>query len=367
MLRLTRDQARRIAVTAQRLTADRPGDVVEVLEELTVVNIDPTAAIMPSADHVLWSRIGWAYEPGMLKAAVEADRTVFELDGFYRPMSDLPLILPAMRAWPPPAWQKHRRWLEANERFRRDVLDRIAAEGPLVARDIPDTSQEPWPSTGWTNNRNVTQMLEFLARRAELGIAGRRGRDRVWDLAERVYPDDLPAFTLAEAERLRAEGRLRSQGIARAKAVAQPVEPIDVGDVGVVAVVDGIEGEWRVDPETIDSGDLDRAFAGRTALLSPFDRLVFDRTRAQDLFGFEYIVEMYKPAAKRRWGFFALPILNGDRLVGKLDAAADRKAGVLRVNDIHEDVPFDADTATAVGTEIRELADWLGLGVEGLA
>lgn len=364
-IRLTKGDARRLAVSAQRLTADRPGDVVEVLEELAVVNIDPTAAIMPSADHILWSRIGWAYQPAMLTTAVEVDRTVFELDGFYRPMSALPMMLPFMHAWPP--WEKHRDWLDANDRFRRDILERITVEGPLTAREIPDTSQVPWASTGWTNNRNVTQMLEFLARRAELAITGRRGRDRVWDLAERVYPPDLPELARADAERLRAEGRLRSQGIARAASVAQPVEPIDVGEVGAAAVVDGVEGEWRVDREAIEGGILNREFSGRAALLSPFDRLVFDRTRANELFGFEYIVEMYKPAAVRRWGYFALPILVDDRLVGKLDARADLKEGLLRVNAVHEDVPFDADTAAAIESEIRDLAEWFGMGVEGLA
>src|SRR6185503_8292706 len=104
-------------------------------------------------------------------------------------------------------------------------------------------------------------------------------------------------------------------------------------------------------------------FEGRTALLSPFDRLVHNRVRAEELFGFEYTLEMYKPAAKRRWGYFALPILHGDRLVGKLDATADRKASVLRVNAIHEDVAFSRAIATGVRKEIDDLAGWLGLAV----
>ena len=136
-----------------------------------------------------------------------------------------------------------------------------------------------------------------------------------------------------------------------------PLEPVDVGEAGEAAVVEGAAGEWRVDPAY-----LDRELEGRTALLSPFDRLVYDRARALELFDFEYTLEMYKPAAKRRWGYFALPILHGDRLVGKLDAAADRKAGVLRVNAIHEDVPFDGEIRAAVQDELEDLAAWLGLG-----
>jgi uncharacterized protein YcaQ len=134
------------------------------------------------------------------------------------------------------------------------------------------------------------------------------------------------------------------------------MEPIHVGDAGGPAVVEGVKGEWRVDPRYLD-GD----FRGRTALLSPFDRLVHDRVRTEELFQFEYTLEMYKPAAKRRWGYFALPILHGDRLVGKLDAIADRKASVLRVNAIHEDVPFTGTITSAVRKEIRDLAGWLGL------
>jgi uncharacterized protein YcaQ len=135
-----------------------------------------------------------------------------------------------------------------------------------------------------------------------------------------------------------------------------PLEPIDVGEAGEPALVEGVKGEWRVDP-TLLHGD----FEARTALLSPFDRLGYDRTRAEQLFEFEYALEMYKPAARRRWGYFALPILHGDRLVGKVDAAADRKAGVLRVDAIHEDVKFTRAIAKAVQAELDELASWLGL------
>src|SRR5581483_3589337 len=127
-------------------------------------------------------------------------------------------------------------------------------------------------------------------------------------------------------------------------------------EAGEPAVVEGVKGEWRVDPRYLSG-----SFKGRTALLSPFDRLVHDRVRAEELFEFEYTLEMYKPAAKRRWGYFALPILHGDRLVGKLDATVDRKAAVLRVNAIHEDVSFSRALTTAVWKEIEDLASWLGL------
>src|SRR5207253_2646464 len=163
----------------------------------------------------------------------------FELDALVRPMSDLGLVLAEAVEFP--TYERTRKWLRDNDRFRRELLELLGSSGPLASRDIPDTAAVPWASSGWTHAKNATQMLE----------------------------------------------------------------PIDVGEAGEPAVVEGVKGEWRVDPAQLD-GD----FEGRTALLSPFDRLAYDRTRAEQLFDFEYTLEMYKPAAKRRWGYFALPILH---------------------------------------------------------
>ena len=354
MHQLTKAQARRIAVRAQFLDATRPTDLVSLVERLTMLQVDPTSVIAPSADLVAWSRLDSAYRPTDLKRALEQDRTLFELDAVARPIRDLGLYLAG--ASERPSYQRSRDWLRDNDRFRRDLLDRLARSGPLTSRDLPDTSAVPWPSSGWTNARNVTQMLEFLMMRGEVAILGRVGRERLWDLAERVYPADVDVPSVEEATRTRNERRLRSLGIARRKARATPIEPIDVGEAGEPAVVEGVKGEWRVDPAAF--GD---AFEGRTALLSPFDRLIHDRVRALELFDFEYALEMYKPAANRRWGYYALPILHHDQLVGKVDAVADRNASVLRINAIHEDVAFTRGVTTAVRAELESLASWLGL------
>jgi uncharacterized protein len=353
--RLTKAQARRIAVRAQLLDAPRPTDLLAVVQRLTLLQIDPTAAVAPSADLVAWSRLGLTYQPAHLKQALEKDRTLFELDALVRPMSDLGLYLAG--ADDLPSYERSRDWLRDNDRFRRDILDLLGRSGPMTSREIPDTCVVPWASSGWTHNRNVTQMLEFLMTRGEVAIAGRVGRERVWDLAERVYPADAVVPSVEEAERRKNERRLASLGIARQKTRVMPMEPTHVGDAGEPAVVEGVKGEWRVDPSAL--GD---DFQGRTALLSPFDRLVHDRVRAEELFEFEYTLEMYKPAAKRRWGYFALPVLHGDRLVGKVDATADHKASVLRVNAIHEDVKFSRTMTRAVQSELEDLASWLGLG-----
>jgi uncharacterized protein len=358
---LSRLDARRIAVRAQLLDSGPPTGLLDVVRQLTLLQLDPTAAIAPNVDLVAWSRLGSSYSPAELDTAL-SDRTLVELRALIRPSEDVALYRADMAEWPGRGelrdWQAARRdWVRANDACRRDILDRLGSSGPLPSRDLPDTCKVPWSSTGWTNNRNVTQLLEFMVQRGEVAIAGRRGGERLWDLAERVYPDD-PMVPSDKALRTRNERRLRALGIARGRGRESPPpgEPVDVGEAGEAAVVEGVKGRWRVDPSL-----LGQPFSGRAALLSPFDRLIHDRKRTVELFEFDYQLEMYKPAAKRRWGYFALPILYGDRLVGKLDATADRNAGVLRVDAIHQDVPFDGTMTAAVDGEIKDLAGWLEL------
>lgn len=364
--RLSPADARRVAVRAQLLASPRPTDLMDVLRHLTSVQLDPTAAIAPSADLVLWSRVGSAYDPRSLREALEEQRVV-ELSGVLRPMADLPLFRAEMAQWGGPeaaGWQRARAaWVADNRACRLDVLERLRADGPLLSRELPDTCVRPWRSTGWTHHKNMTQMLELLALMGVVAIAGRGGagggpgRERLWDLAERVYPDE-PAVPLDEALRRRGTRRLAALGIARANGAAQQVEPVDVGAAGEEAVVDGVRGTWRVDPILLDT-----AVEGRVALLSPFDRLIHDRRRMSELFGFDYALEMFKPAAKRRWGFYALPVLVGDELVGKLDASADRAAGALRVTALHLDRELTPGDLDAVEEQIDDLARWLELEV----
>ncbi|GIJ80583.1 hypothetical protein SAMN05443287_115103 [Micromonospora phaseoli] len=355
--RLTRDEARRIAIGAQLLAEPRPTDLVEVVDRLTILQLDPTAAIAPSADLVLWSRLGPSYQPAHLTRAIEPDRTLVETVAYIRPPRDLAAVLAEARAATHPSF---RAWIEENESFRRDILALLEEKGPLLSRDIPDTSVVPWPSSGWTNNRNVTKMLELLARDGQVAISGRKGRQRHWDLPERVYPVDLSELDPEAAARHRNERRLAALGIARSGGTQMPGESPYVGDAGEEAVVEGTPGTWRVHPAYVGL-----PFEGRTALLSPFDRLIHDRVRTEQLFDFEYLLEMYKPRQKRRWGYFALPVLHHDRLVGKLDATADRKAGTLVVNAVHEDVAFTGAMTAEVRAEIENLAGWLGLTVTG--
>ena len=154
MHRLTKAQARRIAVRAQLLDAPRPNELLTVVQQLTLLQIDPTAAIAPSADLVAWSRLGSAYQPAHLQQALEQERTLFEHNALVRPMGDLGLYLAGAADWP--SYESTRVWIRDNDPFRRDILDLLGSAGPMSSRDIPDTCVVPWASTGWTNNRNVS-------------------------------------------------------------------------------------------------------------------------------------------------------------------------------------------------------------------
>jgi uncharacterized protein YcaQ len=354
---LTREQARRIAVRAAHLDAHRPSDVVEVVAGVAMLRVELTPTVAPAADHAAWSRIGSSYQPIDLTRAL-ASGQLFERGWMLRPMSDLGLYLAGMRTWLDRAGG--RGWMADNADFAQSIIDRIGDDGPLTSRDIPDEAAVPWPSTGWTNNRNVTQMLELLHMSGQLAVVGRAGRLRVWDLAERVW-GEVPEVAETEARRIRSERLLSACGIMRDSIAVAPTELHGVVPVGEPATIEGVLGKWRVDPS-----QLGRDFDGRTSIITPFDRLMTDPARVARLFAFDYALEMYKPAKNRIWGQFALPILHGDALVGKVDARSDHDSGRFIVHRVHEDQPFDSATRAAVDEEIDAFAEWMRLEVTRL-
>jgi len=292
---------------------------------------------------VLWSRLG-VFDVAEYERLLWEDRALVEWRAFVYPIEQLPLLRARMRAWPPGGGVvsgRIRDWLDANASFRAYVLRELGRRGPLASREIEDRSEGPWHSEGWTGNRNVAQMLGFLAAQGRVAVVGRRGGQRLWDLASRWYPP-TPRVGLAEAERRLAAIAFRALGIARR-------------GPGAIARVAGTEGTWRVDPGRLE--DTRRRASRRITLLSPFDRLIHDRPRTLELFGFDYRMEIYVPKARRRYGYFVLPVLAGDRLIGRIDPEFDRATRLLRVHAVHWE---PGQREVSLDAPLRRLARFLG-------
>lgn len=358
MIQLSRRDARRLAVRAHLLSAPRPDDLLAMVAHLDGVQADMTSYVAPSADLVCQSRIA-GYRPSDLDDLIGSGALV-ELRGMLRPARDIGLYLDEMAHWPgldpQRDWQfEYQLWIEANDAGRREVLAALRADGPLPTSELPNACDVPWRSSGWTDDKTLQSLLNLMVQRGEVAVVGREGRNPLWDLASRVYAD-VPAVPAHEAFDERARRQLRSLGIMRPAFYSMLGLRTPVEAPGELATVEGVRGKWW-----IDAALLDAPFRGRTVLLSPLDRLVFDRKRMTELFEFDYQLEMYKPKAKRRFGYFALPVLHGDRLVGKVDAEAKPAEGVLEVYAVHRDVEFSAVTTAAVEREICSLATMLGL------
>jgi len=300
---VTLEQARRIAVRAQLLDGSASG-VLETVRRLGFLQLDPVSTVAPPQQLVLWSRLG-AFDRAELDRLLWVDRKLFEWNAFIWPVESLPLIRAEMRRIRRPSTLARDRWrrdfLKRNAGFRRYVLRELEERGPLLSRELEDHSTPRDGKHRWHGSRQVAQMLELLHSRGELAVVGRRSGQRLWDLAVRWYPETEVA-PLREAERILAEQRFRALGVRLEK------------------------GEWHAHPDLSDAPVPDRV-----TLLSPFDRLVHDRDRAEALFGFRYRLEMYVPPAKREYGYYVLPLLAGDRLIGRAEPRFDRKTRKLEL------------------------------------
>jgi uncharacterized protein len=299
---VTPEEARRIAVHAQLLDGSAR-TVLDTVRRLGYLQLDPISTVAPPQQLVLWSRLG-AYDVAELDRLLWVDRKLFEWNAFIWPIESLPIVRARMRFRSTKLASQRRtaEFLKTNAAFRRYILRELDRRGPLLSRELEDRSAGTQAEKHrWYGSRRVGVMLEIMHRRGEVAVAGRRGKQRLWDLAERWYPES-ETLPLREAEALLSEQRFRALGVRLA------------------------DGEWHAHPETDNS-----PVADRVTLLSPFDRLVHDRDRAEALFGFRYRLEMYVPRAKREYGYYVLPLLVGDRIVGRAEPVHDRAAGELRL------------------------------------
>jgi len=301
MTLVLQEEARRIAVRAQLLDGSATS-VLDTIRRLGSLQIDPISTVAPPQQLVLWSRLG-PFDPAELDRLLWEERKLFEWGAFIWPIEALPLLRARMRRRRGKyAWERRgAEFMQKNAGYKRYVLKELERRGPLLSRELDDHSVRTWKSHGWHGSRNTSLMLDVLQGRGHVAIVGRRKGQRLWDLAERWYPE-TETIPLREADRLLAERRFRA--------------------LGVRLTAEG----WEAHPEAIDGlvGD-------RVTFLSPFDRLIHDRDRAEALFDFRYRLEMYVPKAKREYGYYVLPILVGDRLVGRVEPRFDRKTKTLEV------------------------------------
>ena len=294
---VTVEDARRIAVHAQLLDGS-PRAILDTIRRIGFLQIDPIATVATPQQLVLWSRLG-PFDATVLDRLLWDERKLFEWNAYIWPIETLPILRARMRSQ-----KRHlrsRAWLKEHASFRRYVLREVAERGPLLSREIADHKASRREPSSWFGDRQIALMLEVLHHVGAVAVAGRRNGQRVWDLAERWYPE-TERISLREADVRYDEQRFRALGVRLAK------------------------GEWHAHPDADDSPVPDRV-----TFLSPFDRLIHDRARMEALFDFHYRLEMYVPKAKREYGYYVLPVLVGDRIVGRVEPRFDRKTGVLEV------------------------------------
>ena len=318
------EEARRIAVRAQVLDG-RASGVLETVRRLGFLQLDPISAVAPPQHLVLWSRLG-AFDTAELDRLLWEERKLVEWRAFLYPIEDLPMLKAFMRRRDRPLDGRIIEWIKARAAYRRHVLKELRERGPLLSREIADAPSHKREDHRWWGQRQMGLMLELLAARGEVAVVGRQGKQRVWDLAERWYPE-TETLPIPKARKLWEEKRFRALGVRleRGRLLAHP---------------------------DADDGKIPR----RTTFLSPFDQLIHNRDRAHALWGFYYRLEMYVPAAKREYGYYVLPILHGDRLVGRIEPVYDRKERRLNVKGIWWE---PGEKERDLTQPLRDLERWL--------
>ena len=314
------------------------------------------------------SRLG-SYDVDALERATFHDRKLFEYWVYLVPTADYPLHRGTMRRYPGETTARGRytrSWLAANPGFRKYVLRTLRGRGPLRSREIEDRAQEPWSTGGWNDGKNVRANARHPVvrgqdrhrrpsrQRADLGHRRARVPNRRPTVASERGRRGDPR---APARRPRC-GQVGEFGFAfdgRPPGWERAFRTLVRRGIARPATVGALPGEWYA-----HGPSLERPWRPRTTLLSPFDRSIHDRERTRRLFEFEYRLEMYVPGAQRRHGYYVLPVLHGDRLVGRIDPFHDRVAGTLIVHTVHAEPDAPAGAGEPLAAAIRDLAGWVG-------
>jgi uncharacterized protein len=389
---ISRTVARRLAIVAQGLAGPRPhadaAGIMEVVGRLGCLQLDPINIVARSHLLVLWSRLG-SYDQGLLDLLLWQERRLFEYWAHAASivlMQDYPIHQMRMRSYgkKSDSWsQQVSEWMRQNEPLRISILTALQQRGPLRSRDFEDTAMVAWQSSGWTGGRTVSRMLDFLWAQGHILVARRVGAHKWWDLAERCLPLAwISQEPLAEHEVVcaAAQKALRALGVATAREVtehftrhrypglSEVLTHLEATEhilrVRVLEQGKELAGPWFVHADWLPVLERleQQIWESRTTLLSPFDNLICDRKRTARLFDFTYQSEIYTPKDKRRFGYYVMPILSGDQLIGRIDPTFDRGRKRLIINAVHAEPAtlITGETGQAIAVAIEELAAFLG-------
>jgi uncharacterized protein YcaQ len=386
--RLSIIQARRLAFRGQRLagpSAGRDADsLVDLVRDLGCLQLDPISVVARTKLLVLWSRVG-RFDPEVLRRLQEDDHRLFEYWAHAAslvPSSDLPIhrhLMTAKLHGATPRDTRVREWLATHDGVRGELLATLDRDGPLRTQDLAHLAVRPWANGGWSDDKTVSLMLETLSFTGEVLVSRRTGGLRWWDIGTRCLPADAPGEELDEEEVVRraAVRSVRALGVATATQInrhftrgryphlADRLRELVTEGVLVPATVESLKGTWYLHAE--DASTLDELAPARLALLSPFDNLICDRARTEALWGFRYRLEVYTPVTKRQYGYYVLPVLDGDRLVGRIDAASDPTTRLLQAKAVYTEPGVRASTRRTGA--IRRRFENLGrfVGADGIA
>ncbi len=390
MRTLSPETVRRFALVKQRLAGpslvnDAAG-ILALVRDLGCLQLDPISVVARSHQIVVWSRVG-QYDLDHLDQLLWHDRSLFEYWAHAAsivPTADYPIHHHLMRRYATErptgqVSQRYAAWLTENRKLQRDIMQQIRRHGPVPSRDleIENKVSAGWYSTGWTSGRDVSQMLDYLWTKGKIMVAGRTGIQKLWDLSERCLPDWTPRETLNSRQITyrAAQTAVKALGVAtlqqikrhyvrgRYEGLPQVLKQlVRAGRLETVSVIDQ-PGEWFIhadDGALLDQ--LDSIDFSRTTLLSPFDNLICDRARTAQLFNFDFRIEIYTPPAKRQFGYYVLPILHGDRIIGRIDPKFDREHRRLHIHAVHAEAnaPKDRAAARSIRGAIENLAAFLG-------
>jgi uncharacterized protein len=380
--KLSIKMARHVMLAAQGLdkSPTQPAvkaDVLEAIRRMYLLQIDTIHVVVRSPYLVLWSRLG-SYQPEWLDELL-AEGSLFEYWAHamcFIPIEDYPLYRRLMldaiqnKVWPM-KWAVE--WPQKHPMVMERVRSHLEENGAVRSAEFENKSRPPG---GWWNWKEEKNALEAMLLTGEVMIARRYNFQRVYELRERLLPgwEDAAILSREELDRTLVLRTVKALGIAfpawvpdyfrqPKKGMVKRLETLAREGLLLRVEVDGFEGSAYVHPDRADlieyaaSGKLEPTL---TTVLSPFDPLVWDRNRAHELFDFDYKIECYTPAAKRRYGYFTLPILHCGQLIGRLDAKAHRAQGVFEIKALHLEpgVPVNEKLAADLASTFHRLTEW---------